>query len=93
MEERFLISKKTKSFLLACISILAAAILDFLVATLFQDVLRAPLFFDTIFMIAVLFAFGPVPAFLEYIAFISLVGIKFTVLHHCMRIHFPRSPL
>ena len=49
---------------------------DLLLSTLFQDVLYAPLFMDTSFMMAALFAFGPVQAFLEYVVFVSLACVK-----------------
>ena len=54
---------------------------DFLATTFFQDFLRTPLFFDTIFMIATLFLFGPVVALFEYIVFISIVCIKLYYLY------------
>ena len=63
------------------IMILLFSIFDFLTTTFFQDFLHAPLFFDTIFMIAALFLFGPVAAFLEYIVFICFVSAKLLFLY------------
>lgn len=63
------------------LSVLLFSVLDFLATTFFQDVLHTPLFFDTIFMIAALFAFGPVAAFVEYVLFIALVCVKLFVLY------------
>ncbi|MBQ2315630.1 MAG: hypothetical protein II187_12130 [Treponema sp.] len=54
---------------------------DLLVTTLFQDILQVPLFFDTIFMMAALFAFGPVQAFLEYLVFVGLACVKLKLLY------------
>ncbi len=63
------------------VMILLFSIFDFLTTTFFQDLLHAPLFFDTIFMIAALFLFGPVAAFLEYIVFIYFVSAKLLFLY------------
>ena len=74
-------NQKAKKYLIIGISILVCGILDFLINTLFQDLFHAPLFFDTIFMIAILFVYGPFAAFLEYIVFIKLTCIKLTVIY------------
>ena len=58
------------------LTIIAFSICDFLVTTLFQDILLTPLFFDTIFMIAALFIFGPIAAFFEYVIFNCLISLK-----------------
>ena len=63
------------------LSILIFSILDLCTTTFFQDILHTPLFFDTIFMIAALFAFGPVSALFEYVIFISLVCVKLIFLY------------
>ncbi|MBP5158493.1 MAG: hypothetical protein ILP18_11555 [Treponema sp.] len=63
------------------LTILAFGVGDFLVSTLFQDILQVPLFFDTIFMMAALFALGPVQAFFAYIVFVSLACIKLKLLY------------
>lgn len=63
------------------ITVLVFSVCDFLTTTFFQDFLGTPLFFDTIFMIAALFAFGPAAAFFEYIVFISLICVKLMILY------------
>ena len=63
------------------LTIIVFSILDFCTATFFQDILKAPLFFDTIFMITALFTFGSVAAFFEYVIFISLICAKLFVLY------------
>lgn len=50
-------------------------------AYFFQDVLKSPFFFDTIFMIAALFLFGPIASLIEYILFISFTCIKLKILY------------
>ena len=71
--------KPTKLRLILTVLVFSA--LDFCATTFFQDVLGAPLFFDTIFMIAALFAFGPVAAFCEYAVFIVFVCLKLLALY------------
>lgn len=58
------------------LAVLAFGVGDLALSTLFQDVLYAPLFMDTCFMMAAFFAFGPLAAFLEYLVFVSLACIK-----------------
>ena len=53
----------------------------FLWLIFFQDVLKSPFFFDTIFMIAALFLFGPIASLIEYILFISFTCIKLKILY------------
>lgn len=67
---------KCKPNISVILAVFLFSIGDFLVTTLLQDFLHAPLFFDTIFMIAALFLFGPVAAFFEYLFFISFVCLK-----------------
>ncbi|MCR5289713.1 MAG: hypothetical protein K6E51_06965 [Treponema sp.] len=69
-------NQKIKHFTVLTLTIFLFSILDFCTTTFFQDVLSTPLFFDTIFMIAALFLFGPVEAFIEYIIFIGIVCLK-----------------
>ena len=77
-----MIQKQQKpSKLRLVLSIVAFSALDFCATTFFQDVLQAPLFFDTIFMMAALFAFGPVAAFVEYLLFNGLVCAKLCALY------------
>ncbi len=73
--------RESKQKLPVILSILIFSILDFCAMTFFQDLLHTPLFFDTIFMIAALFAFGPVAALFEYVIFISLVCVKLIFLY------------
>ena len=62
------------------ITVLIFSVCDLIVTTLFQDILRVPFFFDTIFMIATLFLLGPIAAICEYLLFITLVCIKLFIL-------------
>ena len=73
--------RESKQKLPVILSILIFSILDLCTTTFFQDILHTPLFFDTIFMIASLFAFGPVAALFEYVIFISLVCVKLIFLY------------
>ncbi|EID85365.1 hypothetical protein MSI_10830 [Treponema sp. JC4] len=74
-------SEKIKYSLTLCVCVLLAGIMDFAVATLFQDFLHVPLFFDTIFLIAVLFSFGPLASFIVYVINISIVCLKLELLY------------
>ena len=60
---------------------LVAGILDFAVATLFQNVLHVPLFFDTIFLMAVLFLYGPLPALFSYVINVICGCLKLVILY------------
>lgn len=68
-----------KHFFIATLTILIFSVCDFLVAYFFQDVLKSPFFFDTIFMTAALFLFGPVASLAEYLLFISFTCIKLKI--------------
>lgn len=70
-----------KHFFIVAMTILIFSVCDFLVAYFFQDVLKSPFFFDTIFMIAALFLFGPIASLIEYILFISFTCIKLKILY------------
>ncbi|MCR5289278.1 MAG: hypothetical protein K6E51_04735 [Treponema sp.] len=72
---------ESKHFLTVVLTVVLFSVGDLCVTTFFQDVLQSPLFFDTIFMIAALFLFGPVASFIEYLLFITLVCIKLQVLY------------
>lgn len=74
-------NKNVKKYLIITSSVFIASILDFLTIVFFQDILHTPLFFDTIFMIAILFIYGPVPALFEYIIFIKFACIKLTLIY------------
>ena len=69
-----------KHFFIVALTILIFSVCDFLVAYFFQDVLKSPFFFDTIFMTAALFLFGPVASLAEYILFIFFTCIKLKIL-------------
>ena len=70
-----------KHFFIFALTIFIFSVCDFLVAYFFQDVLKSPFFFDTIFMIAALFLFGPIASLIEYILFISFTCIKLKILY------------
>lgn len=70
-----------KHFFIVALTIFIFSACDFLVAYFFQDVLKSPFFFDTIFMIAALFLFGPIASLIEYILFISFTCIKLKILY------------
>ncbi|MCR5622135.1 MAG: hypothetical protein K6G18_09790 [Treponema sp.] len=69
-------AKKNRRVARTALAIFAFGVGDLLLSTLFQDVLYAPLFMDTSFMMAALFAFGPIESFLEYVVFVSLACVK-----------------
>ena len=69
-----------RHFFTVAITILIFSVCDLLAASFFQDVLKSPFFFDTIFMIAALFLFGPVAALAEYLLFISFTCVKLKIL-------------
>ena len=70
-----------KHLFIVALTIFIFSVCDFLVAYFFQDVLKSPFFFDTIFMIAALFLFGPIASLIEYILFISFTCIKLKILY------------
>lgn len=72
---------KVKSYLLIYLIALVAGILDFAVATLFQNVLHVPLFFDTIFLMAVMFLYGPLPAMFSYVINVICGCLKLVILY------------
>ena len=72
---------KVKSYLSIYLTALVAGVLDFAVATLFQTVLHVPLFFDTIFLMAVLFLYGPLPAMFSYVINVICGCLKLVILY------------
>ncbi|WP_407398193.1 hypothetical protein [Treponema sp.] len=72
---------KLKSNLIKAVLILAAGGLDFSVNYLFNIVLKVPLFLDTIFMIAILFIYGPVESFLAYLVNMLCTATRLYVLY------------
>ena len=73
-------SNKT-NYKMIYLTALVAGILDFAVATLFQNVLHVPLFFDTIFLMAVLFLYGPLPAMFSYVINVICGCLKLVILY------------
>ena len=72
---------KVKSYLSIYLTALVAGVLDFAVATLFQTVLHVPLFFDTTFLMAVLFLYGPLPALFSYVINVICGCLKLVILY------------
>ena len=68
-----------RHFFTVAITILIFSVCDLLAASFFQDFLKSPFFFDTIFMIAALFLFGPVASLIEYLLFISFTCVKLKI--------------
>lgn len=68
-----------RHFFTAAITILIFSVCDLLAASFFQDFLKSPFFFDTIFMIAALFLFGPLASLIEYLLFISFTCVKLKI--------------
>ena len=61
--------------------VVAAGILDFAAATLFQTVLHVPLFIDMTFAMAVLFAYGVLPAIMTYVVNVICGCLKLVFLY------------
>lgn len=61
--------------------IFIAGILDFGTNYLFNFVLHVPLFLDTIFLMAVLYIYGPLESFLVYVVNIICVCIRLLILY------------
>ena len=72
---------KVKSYLSIYLIALVAGVLDFAVATLFQNVLHVPLFFDTTFLMAMLFLYGPLPALFSYVINVICGCLKLVILY------------
>ncbi len=70
-----------KAILIKIAVIICAGCLDFGMNYLFNIVLKAPLFLDTTFMIAVLFIFGPVESFLAYLVNMLCTALRLYVLY------------
>ena len=68
-----------RHFFTVAITILIFSVCDLLAASFFQDFLKSPFFFDTIFMIAALFLFGPLASLIEYLLFISFTCVKLKI--------------
>ena len=74
-------NSKVKQYLIIYLVALAAGVLDFFTATFFQNVLHVPLFFDTIFLMAVLFLYGPLPALFAYVINVVCGCLKLVILY------------
>ena len=70
-----------KKYLIIYLVAFVAGILDFATATFFQDLLHVPLFFDTIFLMAVLFLYGPLPALFSYVVNVCCGCLKLVILY------------
>ena len=72
---------KVKNNVKIAIVVVLAGILDFATATFFQNILHVPLFFDTFFLMAVLFLYGPLPALFSYVVNVICGCIKLVILY------------
>ena len=70
-----------KKYLIIILVACVAGILDFMTSSFFQDVLHVPLFFDTIFLMAVLFLYGPLPALFAYVINVICGSLKLIILY------------
>jgi len=74
-------NENLKKYLLIYLVAFVAGILDFATATFFQNVLHVPLFFDTIFLMSVLFLYGPLPALFSYVVNVICGCLKLVILY------------
>ena len=74
-------NSKAKHYITIYLVALAAGVLDFFTATFFQNVLHVPLFFDTIFLMAVMFLYGPLPALFSYVVNVVCACLKLVILY------------
>ena len=74
-------NENLKKYLLIYLVAFVAGILDFATASFFQNVLHVPLFFDTIFLMAVLFLYGPLPALFSYVVNVICGCLKLVILY------------
>ncbi len=74
-------NENLKKYLIIYLVAFVAGVLDFATATFFQTVLHVPLFFDTIFLMAVLFLYGPLPALFAYIINVVCGCLKLVILY------------
>lgn len=78
---KIMLNTKVKDNLKICLVVVVAGILDFATATLFQTVLHVPLFLDMTFAMAVLFAYGVLPAIMTYVINVICGCIKLVILY------------
>ena len=74
-------NSKAKHYMTIYLVALVAGVLDFFTATFFQNVLHVPLFFDTIFLMAVMFLYGPLPALFSYVVNVVCGCLKLVILY------------
>ena len=72
---------KVKHYITIYLVAFVAGILDFATATLFQTVLHVPLFLDMTFAMAVLFAYGVLPAIMTYVVNVICGCLKLVFLY------------
>lgn len=78
---KIMLNTKVKDNLKICLVVVVAGILDFATATLFQTVLHVPLFLDMTFAMAVLFAYGVLPAIMTYVVNVICGCLKLVILY------------
>ena len=76
-----MLNTKVKDNLKICLVVVVAGILDFATSTLFQTVLHVPLFLDMTFAMAVLFAYGVLPAIMTYVVNVICGCLKLVILY------------
>lgn len=76
-----MLNTKVKDNLKICLVVVVASILDFATSTLFQTVLHVPLFLDMTFAMAVLFAYGVLPAIMTYVVNVICGCLKLVILY------------
>ena len=76
-----IMNSKLKKYITLSFVVVIAGVLDFATATLFQTVLHVPLFLDMTFAMAVLFAYGVLPAILSYIINMLCGCLKLVILY------------
>ena len=74
-------NSKLKKYITLSFVVVIAGVLDFATATLFQTVLHVPLFLDMTFAMAVLFAYGVLPAIMTYVVNVICGCLKLVILY------------
>lgn len=76
-----IMNSKLKKYITLSFVVVIAGVLDFATATLFQTVLHVPLFLDMTFAMAVLFAYGVLPAIMTYVVNVICGCLKLVILY------------
>lgn len=76
-----IMNSKLKKYITLSFVVVIAGFLDFATATLFQTVLHVPLFLDMAFAMAVLFAYGVLPAIMTYVVNVICGCLKLVILY------------